>query len=177
MHSGEEAGRATVTELIDIFGRGNVYVEVQRHREREEEWRNQVAVRIAHSLNVPLLATNGVRYATAYEREILDVLTAIRNHTTLARRGGWWQTMREPACPPASIPCFTGGMSYSGKAFSRQRNCAIINMASALRRPAASSHGKGREQPKDLYFFPWKMKQGSRISSSRLISLSETGSC
>jgi len=29
------------------FGRKNVYVELQRHREREEEWRNQAAVRIA----------------------------------------------------------------------------------------------------------------------------------
>ena len=31
---------------------------------------------------MPLLATNGVRYATAYDREILDVFTAIRHHTT-----------------------------------------------------------------------------------------------
>lgn len=86
-HGGEEAGRETVLQLIDIFGRHNVYVEIQRHRERDEEWRNQCAVRIAQSLNIPILATNGVRYATASEREILDVLTAIRNHTTLDKAG------------------------------------------------------------------------------------------
>src|SRR5271170_7413374 len=32
---GEEAGRATVERLSRIFGRENVYVELQRHRERE----------------------------------------------------------------------------------------------------------------------------------------------
>ena len=69
-----------VEQLTRIFGRENVYVELQRHREREEEWRNQAAIRIARALNLPLLATNGVRYATAYDREILDLFTAIRNH-------------------------------------------------------------------------------------------------
>ena len=37
----------TVERLMRIFGRDNVYVELQRHQEREEEWRNQAAIRIA----------------------------------------------------------------------------------------------------------------------------------
>ena len=37
--------------------------------------------------NLPLLATNGVHYATAYEREVLDVLTTIRHHCTLETAG------------------------------------------------------------------------------------------
>ena len=65
MRGGEEAGRETVERLVRIFGQRNVYIEVQRHREREEEWRNQAAIRIARSLKLPVLATNGVRYATA----------------------------------------------------------------------------------------------------------------
>lgn len=84
---GEDEGRKTVEQLIRIFGRGNVYVELQRHQEREEEWRNQAAIRIAHLLNVPLIATNGVRYATAYEREIQDLFTAIRHHVELDQAG------------------------------------------------------------------------------------------
>ena len=72
---------------MHIFGRENVYVELQRHHEREEEWRNQAALRIAHSLKLPVLATNGVRYATAYDREILDLFTAVRNHTDLDHAG------------------------------------------------------------------------------------------
>ena len=87
MRGGEEAGRKVVERLTHIFGSRNVYVEVQRHREREEEWRNQAAMRIARALQLPMLATNGVRYAKAYDREILDLFTAIRNHTELDRAG------------------------------------------------------------------------------------------
>ena len=84
---GEEAGRKTVEKLVRIFGPKNVYIELQRHHEREAEWRNQAAVRIANSLNLPVLATNGVRYATAYDREILDLFTAVRHHTDLDHAG------------------------------------------------------------------------------------------
>jgi error-prone DNA polymerase len=87
MRGGEEAGHATVERLTRIFGHRNVYVELQRHREREEEWRNQAALRIACSLNLPVIATNGVRYATAYDREILDLFTAIRHHIELDQAG------------------------------------------------------------------------------------------
>src|SRR5258706_13331631 len=38
-------------------------------------------------LHLPLLATNGVRYARAPEREILDVFACIRNHTKLETAG------------------------------------------------------------------------------------------
>jgi error-prone DNA polymerase len=87
MHGGEKAGCETVERLTRIFGRSNVYVELQRHREREEEWRNQAAIRIAQTLKLPMIATNGVRYATAYDREILDLFTAIRYHVELDRAG------------------------------------------------------------------------------------------
>jgi error-prone DNA polymerase len=87
MRGGEEEGREIVERLIRIFGPRNVYVELQRHREREEEWRNQAAIRIAHSLKLPVLATNGVRYATAYDREILDLFTAVHHHTELDHAG------------------------------------------------------------------------------------------
>ena len=84
---GEAAGRETVERLTRIFGNGNVYIELQRHQEREEEWRNQAAIRIARSLNLPVIATNGVRYATPYDREIQDLFTAIRNHVELDQAG------------------------------------------------------------------------------------------
>ncbi len=73
--------------LTSLFGRGNVYVELQRHFHREQEARNRAAIEIARSLQLPLLATNGVCYATPQERELCDVFTAIRNHCTLATAG------------------------------------------------------------------------------------------
>lgn len=87
MAGGEAAGRAVVERLAHIFGRNNVYVEVQRHRERAQEWRNQAAMRVAEALRLPVLATNGVRYATRYDREIADLFTAIRHHSRLDHAG------------------------------------------------------------------------------------------
>ena len=87
VNGGEAAGCATVERLVRIFGRDCVYIEVQRHQEREEEWRNQAAIRIAHSLKLPIIATNGVRYARAYDREVLDLFTAVRHHTSLDQAG------------------------------------------------------------------------------------------
>jgi|HubBroStandDraft_6_1064221.scaffolds.fasta_scaffold06879_2 error-prone DNA polymerase len=86
-HGGMEEARGCIEQLANIFGRENVYVELQRHFHREQEARNCAAIEIARSLQLPLLATNGVCYATARERELCDVFTAIRNHRTLATAG------------------------------------------------------------------------------------------
>ncbi len=86
-HGGIEEARRQVENLIGIFGRENVYVELQRHFHREEENRNRAAIQIARSLNLPLLATNGVCYATTKDRELCDAFTAIRNHRTLSTAG------------------------------------------------------------------------------------------
>jgi error-prone DNA polymerase len=86
-HGGIEEARQQVEQLIGLFGRGNVYVELQRHFHREEEARNHAAIAIGRSLNLPLLATNGVCYATAKDRELCDAFTAIRHHRTLSTAG------------------------------------------------------------------------------------------
>jgi error-prone DNA polymerase len=84
---GDVAGRVVVERMVRAFGKGNVYVEVQRHGERAQEARNQAAIRIADALGLPLLATNGVRYAGGADREILDVFTCIRNGVGLEQAG------------------------------------------------------------------------------------------
>src|SRR5579872_4198997 len=84
---GIAAGTECVRGLLEIFGGANVYVELQRHFRREEEARNQAALEIAWRLRLPILATNGVGYAAAAERQMLDVFTCIRHHRTLATAG------------------------------------------------------------------------------------------
>src|ERR1700678_2126900 len=86
-HGGMQEARTCVERLADIFGRDNVYVELQRHFHREQEARNHAAIEIARSLHLPLLATNGVCYATATNRELCDAFTAIRHHHTLSTAG------------------------------------------------------------------------------------------
>jgi error-prone DNA polymerase len=84
---GTEEARSAVERLTYIFGRNNVYVELQRHFHRAQEARNRAAIEIARSLHLPLLATNGVCYATPRQRELCDVFTALRHHRILATAG------------------------------------------------------------------------------------------
>lgn len=84
---GIDAARCAVERLVHIFGHNNVYVELQRHFHRAQELRNRAAIEIARSLHLPLLATNGVRYATLKARELCDVFTSIQNHCTVNTAG------------------------------------------------------------------------------------------
>jgi error-prone DNA polymerase len=81
---------AEARRLIDYLGNvfpDRLYLELQRHGRRDQERRNQELVGIARSRGIPLLATNGVRYARAEDKSLLDVLTCIRNGTSLDRAG------------------------------------------------------------------------------------------
>ncbi|MDQ5845880.1 MAG: error-prone DNA polymerase [Acidobacteriota bacterium] len=89
--------------LIDVFGKGNVYAELQRHFNRDEEARNQRLIEIASSLNLPLLATNGVYHASRAQREVTDVFTCIRNHVRLETAGRLLATNSERYLKSAKI--------------------------------------------------------------------------
>jgi len=84
---GVEEARRTLEQLVAIYGRDNVYVELQRHYDRTEESRNQAAIELARSFKLPLLATQGAQYAKPEGREILDVFTCIRHHRHLDTAG------------------------------------------------------------------------------------------
>jgi error-prone DNA polymerase len=84
---GMDAARDLLNKLISVFGYNNVYVELQRHFNREQEHLNQCAIELARGFHLPLLATNGVSYATAADREVLDVFTAIKHKRRLETAG------------------------------------------------------------------------------------------
>ncbi len=73
--------------LLEIFGRHNLYAELQRHYHREEEARNQVIAGRARRLGIPVVASNGPAYAAPAQRELLDVFTCVRHKTTLPAAG------------------------------------------------------------------------------------------
>jgi error-prone DNA polymerase len=74
-------------QMIGLFGRDNVYVELQRHLLRDEEVDLQMLTDLASAFHVPVVATNSVRFATPEERPLFDVLTCIRHKTTLDLAG------------------------------------------------------------------------------------------
>ncbi|HEY6122721.1 MAG TPA: PHP domain-containing protein, partial [Pyrinomonadaceae bacterium] len=89
LRSGGDAAKmaATVEWLLEVFGKGNVYAELQRHFNRHEEAQNQAVIDLARRHRLPLLATNGVCYASLFQREVADVFTCLRNHVRLETAG------------------------------------------------------------------------------------------
>ena len=73
--------------LIGIFGREQVYVELQRHLDRDEADDNDSLVDLADAYRVPLVAANDVRFAAPDERPLHDVFTCLQHKTTLDLAG------------------------------------------------------------------------------------------
>ncbi len=76
-----------IQRLTSIFGARNVFIELQRHNRREQEYRNQALIELARSHKLPLLATNGVTHATPERRDLQDVLTCLQHKTNIAEAG------------------------------------------------------------------------------------------
>jgi len=87
MKDGSEKVSSIAAQLNEIYGRGNLFIELQRHQLREEEARNQILLSIAEQMHLPIVATNGVRAATERDRSVLDVLTAVRHGLSLDSAG------------------------------------------------------------------------------------------
>ncbi|MCW5982600.1 MAG: error-prone DNA polymerase [Bryobacteraceae bacterium] len=87
LRKGQREAQAALATLAAIYGRGNVYAEIQRHFDRREEARNQAVVDLARGLSIPLLATNGVNHARPAQRELQDALTCVRHKTTIEEAG------------------------------------------------------------------------------------------
>jgi error-prone DNA polymerase len=98
-----------IDRIVHTFGARNVCVEVQRHLLRDEEADNQALVDLASAFHVPVIATNGVRFAEPANRPLYDVLTCIRHKTTLERAGRrlTWNAERYLKSPDAMARLFS----------------------------------------------------------------------
>jgi error-prone DNA polymerase len=81
-----EAGEA-LRQVEAIFGPDRLYVEMQNHRVRGDERRLRFLADLASARRLPLLATGGVTHATPVGRELADVFTCLRHHTSLDAAG------------------------------------------------------------------------------------------
>ncbi len=81
-----ENAEGTLHRISGIF-KGRTHVELQRHFRRDEEHRNIGLVDLARRLRLPLVATNGVRYARPEDKELHDILTCIREGTNVDNAG------------------------------------------------------------------------------------------
>ena len=75
------------SRLRDAFGRGNFWIELQRHLVPEDGPRIRALCAVAEALELGVVATGGVHYAVPEHREASDVLSCIRLKTTLDDAG------------------------------------------------------------------------------------------
>ncbi|MCP4900258.1 MAG: DNA polymerase III subunit alpha [bacterium] len=93
-YRGVEAGRKTLERLHYMY-RGRLSVELQRHHLREEEHRNSALLELARRLRLPIVASGGIRYASAEAKELADVMTCIREGVVLDKAGRLLEAQRE----------------------------------------------------------------------------------
>ena len=82
--NGDYAGaKAEAEELLEIFGAGNFYLELQDQHLEEERAIYDDMLKLSRELSIPLAATNDVHYVRREDAKAHDVLLAIQTATTL----------------------------------------------------------------------------------------------
>src|ERR1700730_13613639 len=76
-----------LADLKLCFDADHLFIELQRHHQRDEQWIERQLLRLAEKHRLKLVATNGVLYATPDQRMALDVFTCARHHTHLDLAG------------------------------------------------------------------------------------------
>lgn len=85
---GDEAGaRRVAGELADIFGEGNLYVELMRHGIDIERRTFPGLIRLAAELGLPTVATNDLHYTKREDATAHEVLLCVQTGSTLADPG------------------------------------------------------------------------------------------
>jgi DNA polymerase III alpha subunit len=87
---GDRAGaRAAAERYARLFGRGDgpatsgFFIELSHHLLADDDWLVAESAALAAELGLPVVVTNDVHYATPDDRELHDVLTAIKHGRTL----------------------------------------------------------------------------------------------
>ena len=79
----ETSARQYLGQLQEIYGRGNVYLELQQHGIPEQQTANEVIVRIARDTDTPLVASNDTHYVNRQDARMHDMLLCIQTDSTM----------------------------------------------------------------------------------------------
>lgn len=87
-------GEALLRRLVDAFGPGSVFVELQDNAVRGDAARSRALARLAGRMGLGVVATGNVHYHRPERHRLQDVLVAIRNRTTLDGAHGFRRANR-----------------------------------------------------------------------------------
>ncbi|HMG28749.1 MAG TPA: PHP domain-containing protein, partial [Jiangellaceae bacterium] len=86
---GPAAAEAELCALVEMFGRGNVVVELTDHDQPLDDSRNDALFALAGRVGVGVVASNNVHYATPADAALAQVLAAVRARSSLDDMTGW----------------------------------------------------------------------------------------
>jgi len=89
VRDGPQAAERELRELVEMFGRENVYVELVDHDQPLDDARNDALFALAHRVGVSVVASNNVHYATPADAPLAQVLAAVRARRSLDEMTGW----------------------------------------------------------------------------------------
>ena len=79
----ENDARAMAQRYLDIFGRGNFFIELQDHGIPEQKQVLPRLVKLAREMDIPLVCSNDCHYLTCEDAEMQEVLMCIQTGKTL----------------------------------------------------------------------------------------------
>ena len=109
--------------LHQLVGRkaGDIWLGISAHHGGKDKRQLARFKQVSAELNVPLLATNDVLYATSRQRPLHDIVTCIRLGTTIQKRGASSTSMaRDLSSPQMKWPTFSLGGSGGDNPVYRQ---------------------------------------------------------
>ena len=155
---GDRAGaRAVAARYATLFGRGDspatsgFFVELSHHRLPDDDWLVMESAALAGELGLPVVVGNDVHYALPEDRELADVLAAIRHGRSLDTLGdlrrpdgeSYLKSGGELAALPPGTTSFAAADPRAGRAW-------LEGIATAADLAASCSIDLGFEQ----YRFP-----------------------
>ncbi len=176
---GDRAGaRAVATRYATLFGRGDspatsgFFVELSHHRLPDDDWLVMESAALAGELGLPVVVANDVHYARPEDRELADVLAAIRHGRSLDTLGdlrrpdgdSYLKSGAELAAMPPGTRAFATADPSAGRAWTE-------GIATAAELAASCSIDLGFEQ----YRFPGFPVPDGETPFSYLVELCQAG--
>ena len=86
---GTDAAAWELDRLVDLFGSGNVVVELFDHGDPLASSYNDALYELAERRGLPVVATGNVHYATPQDRQLATAVAAVRARRSLDELDGW----------------------------------------------------------------------------------------
>jgi len=167
-----DGARAVAERYATLFGRGDgtassgFFIELSHHLLPDDDWLVAEAAALAEAAGLPVVVANDVHYAAPEDRELADVLTAIRHGRSLETLGDLRRPDAESALKSGSELALLGA-SLGG---TTARSWAA-GMSTAVELAASCSVDLGFEQ----YRFPGFPVPGGETPFSYLVELCQAG--